>query len=173
MEKKPPYPMPPKMPPQPPHAPIMPPEQPEMPHYPEPMPPVMPMPQDPGMMHLPCDPHLLREMYHQMKIHHRYELQMLKWYMRYCAKKHHCGRRTRMPWSSSWRHESTRYHGEPPMPHEPPKHRESSRHCKPPKHHESSWRCKHPKRHESSWRCKPPRHHESWRGWRESSCFSC
>lgn len=36
---------------------------------------------------LPCDPHLLHQLYMQMKICHKFELDMLKMYMRHCAKR--------------------------------------------------------------------------------------
>jgi hypothetical protein len=45
-----------------------------MPHYPQ-----MALPTQ-----MYCDPHMLRQLYHQMKICHRYEREMLRWYMRYC-----------------------------------------------------------------------------------------
>ncbi len=67
--------------PQPPEMP-QPPMMPEMPQMPEQMMPCMPcMP----MHELPCDPRMLRHMYHHLKICHKYELEMLKWYMRYCS----------------------------------------------------------------------------------------
>jgi hypothetical protein len=39
--------------------------------------------------HLPCDPAMLHQLYCQMKICHKYELKMLKRYMKYC--RHHHG----------------------------------------------------------------------------------
>ncbi|MBH8598450.1 MULTISPECIES: hypothetical protein [unclassified Thermoactinomyces] len=67
-----------------------PPTEPAKPYKPmpkPPMPPVMPLPQPPVTLptHMYCDPQMLRQLYHQMKICHRYEREMLKWYMRYCA----------------------------------------------------------------------------------------
>ena len=50
----------------------------------------MPMPCMPPMHEIPCDPRWLRHMYHHLKICHKYELEMLKWYMRYCESKHDC-----------------------------------------------------------------------------------
>lgn len=118
MEKKPvqppkmpkkPMPMPPK-----PHKPMRP--MPPMPH--EPHPPMMPhKPMRPMQPHLPCDPHWLSHMYRQLKICHRYELQMLKWYMRFCESHHH---RYFMP-RHRWHHGCN-----PPIPHESCHSRESS-----------------------------------------------
>ncbi|MBA4493868.1 hypothetical protein ACFO25_14820 [Paenactinomyces guangxiensis] len=109
---------PPKMPPMPkiPYKkPVHPPMPPKMPPMHMPMMPPMHMPMMPPTYHIPCDPHMLHHMYRQLKMCHKYEMKMLKWYMKYCG----CRPHKHMPYDSSsrgWdsshysRYDSSRHH---------------------------------------------------------------
>jgi hypothetical protein len=65
---------------------------------------------------MPCDPKMLHHMYRHMKMCHRYETHMLKWYLKWCKEqwKHRRQHQNYKPYESSshCRRESSSHHHE-------------------------------------------------------------